>query len=398
MRKSASYKCDFDVCFGASAEGRSGDICNACRTCIKNYRNNRNMTFPKTLDSNENKGVRRPSLQQSSVFDSSEVTEDYNESQLLHNSFTAPISPRKRREREESPAPVRAILRPWNDNSSNTCEVIHEGSNTSRVQQPNSSICKTNIRVVPVPPLVLDGPPLKFLGRYLPNDIVMKILTYLTEADIIMITFHFLIPGVQNAQNKTCAQLQNEKCKNENLQSVQPLGPLTQPQKLMLQKLITNRENNLDEDGCIVVPRVGSGGKARRYLHIPKTQIKSGDATKRTMNKRSKIIEKVEKVCSTPAGTSLTASGSDVHAQRVNTIKRDKEGYAAAAEEAGLKIVARFRKDTVLSLRSIMTLKLWRLLKRVFCNEVGFDVFGSTGSMIQEQRKMEFEYECGTVT
>ena len=105
----------------------------------------------------------------------------------------------------------------------------------------------------------------------------------------------------------------------------------------------------------------------------------------------------MEQVCSTPAGATLSASESDVHAQRVNTIKRDKEGYAAAAKEAGLKIVARFNKDTVLSPRSIMILKLWRLLKRVFCNEVGLDVFGSTDSMIQEQRKMEFEYECGTV-
>ena len=57
----------------------------------------------------------------------------------------------------------------------------------------------------------------------------------------------------------------------------------------------------------------------------------------------------------------------------------------AAAEEAGLKTVACVKQDTVLSL---MTLKLWRLLKRVFYNEIGWDVFGSTDSMIQEQRKM----------
>ena len=130
-----------------SAEGRLGYICNGCRSCFKTYRNNRNLTFPKTLGSKENKGVGRPSLQKSSVFDSSEVTEDYNKSQLLHNSFAALISPRKRREREESPASVRAILCPRNDNSSNSCD----GSSTSRVQQQNSSICKTNIRVVPPP-------------------------------------------------------------------------------------------------------------------------------------------------------------------------------------------------------------------------------------------------------
>ena len=37
-------------------------------------------------------------------------------------------------------------------------------------------------------------------------------------------------------------------------------------------------------------------------------------------------------------------------------------------------------------------------MKKVFCNEVGRDVFGSTDSMLQEQRKTESEYECGTVT
>ena len=56
------------------------------------------------------------------------------------------------------------------------------------------------------------------------------------------------------------------------------------------------------------IPRAGLVGKARRYLHITKTQIKSGEATKRIINKRSKIIQKVEKVCSTPSGTSLSAS------------------------------------------------------------------------------------------
>ena len=122
------------------------------------------------------------------------MTEDYNESQLQKR-FAAPISPRKRREREESPASVRAILRPRNDNSSNS----REGSSTSRVQQPLSSICQPNIRVVPLP--APDWPPLKFLGPFFPNDIVTKILTYLTEADIFMVTFHYLIPRLQKAHD-----------------------------------------------------------------------------------------------------------------------------------------------------------------------------------------------------
>ncbi|XP_072044374.1 uncharacterized protein [Amphiura filiformis] len=45
-----------------------------------------------------------------------------------------------------------------------------------------------------------------------------------------------------------------------------------------------------------------------------------------------------------------------------------------------------------------MTLRMWRLLKRVFRDEVGWDVFGSLDKMQKEQRRMEFQYECGTVT
>ena len=89
---------------------------------------------------------------------------------------------------------------------------------------------------------------------------------------------------------------------------------------------------------------------------------------------------------------------SNVHQQRVNNIGRDLVGYAAAAEEAGLKIVTRFSMDTVVSLRSVMTLRMWRLLKRVFSNETGWDVFGSVDNLQKETKKIELQYECGTVT
>ncbi len=168
----------------------------------------------------------------------------------------------------------------------------------------------------------------------------------------------------------------------------------------MLGRLITNRENNTDDTNCIVIPHVGSGGKSRQFLKILKIQTNCRDVGKRTKNRRSQVIETVERLLSTlkKSDDSAASSSSGIHHQRVNTIARDLVGYAAAAEEAGLKIVTRFNKETVLSLRSVVTLRMWRVLKRVFTDEVGWDVFGSVENKQKELRKMEFEYECGTVT
>ena len=104
-------------------------------------------------------------------------------------------------------------------------------------------------------------------------------------------------------------------------------------------------------------------------------------------------MEKIEQMMSTSKDKI-----SGIHPQRVNNIRRDKDGYAAAAEEAGLKIITKLSRETVLSLRSVMTLRMWRVLKRVFTDEVGWDIFGSVGELQLELKKIEFEYECGTVT
>ena len=64
----------------------------------------------------------------------------------------------------------------------------------------------------------------------------------------------------------------------------------------------------------------------------------------------------------------------------------------------GLKIVTKFKKDTVLSLCSMMTLRMWSVLKRLFSSEVGWDVFGSVDDMNKELKQMEFQYKCWTFT
>ena len=62
------------------------------------------------------------------------------------------------------------------------------------------------------------------------------------NSDAIMLTMNFIIPD------------QNQKLRS--LLDISEHGALTQPQKAMLQRLIHNRENNLDKDGCLVIPRL----------------------------------------------------------------------------------------------------------------------------------------------
>ena len=264
---------------------------------------------------------------------------------------TPPSSPNRKRQRDED-EPARLSRQRIPDGQSSSC---------SRISQ----------NVTPV----------NFLGHMLPTAVVEHIISFLPRDDILTITMHILVPYLQK-------EMSEKDDRFHNFLNVPATGPLTRVQKTMMQNLIANRENNKDEDECIVIPQT-TGGKPKRFLRIPKVQKNSKDSVKRTRNQRSQYVEKVEKAI---------AMSDGLHSQRVNNISRDKVGYAAAAEEAGLKVVTRFSRETVLSLRAIMTLKMWRTLKRVFTAEVGWDVFGSVGELEKDLKKMEFAYDCGTVT
>ena len=300
-----------------------------------------------------------------------------------NNKSHVPLSPRKR-SREGSPADTARVSRHRNsaDEDDN-----RERSTSSKVHAKSKNF--------PIPD---NGTLISFLGHKLPVTVIAKIMEKLPPDDFVNVTFHVLLPSYQSTLKEMQTQIRHERSKLENLKNVPPQGPLTQPQKVMLRSLITNRENNTDENDCIIIPNVGSGGKAKYFLKVPKIQTQSSNAVKRTKNRRSQLIEKVEKIVSTPSTGTSNEENSDLHHQRVNNITRDMVGYAAAAEEAGLKIVTKFKNDTVLSLRSVMTLRMWRVLKRVFSSEVGWDVFGSVDDMKKELKQMEFQYECGTFT
>ena len=188
-----------------------------------------------------------------------------------------------------------------------------------------------------------------------------------------------------------------EKTASEN-SKISSQGPLTQSQKKTLQQLIVNRRNNLDSDGCIVIPHVGSGGKGLRFMEVPTTQVPSDKASTKTQNKRSKLVEKLYKVIAAIKGSGKEEIEKTVHSQRVNDIRRNIDEYTVAAKEAGIKVMCVFKRETVLGLKSVMTLTMWRMLKRVFKAEIGQDLFGSETRLRDELQTMEYTYECGTVT
>ena len=61
---------------------------------------------------------------------------------------------------------------------------------------------------------------------------------------------------------------------------------------------------------------------------------------------------------------------SNVHALMVITIKRNINSYVQADDEAGLRVVSKLRRDTIMALKAVMTLKMWRMLKRTFKTEI----------------------------
>ena len=284
--------------------------------------------------------------------------------------------------------------------------------------KPEDQALKRQLPVVPQMPLVPpEAPQIKkrklkeqtkpsklttFLGNKLPQTIVDKILGFCTAEDIV---------NLGKCENRSDQLYEMnlvkrlKKCEKERDEMRRKLDipinwPLTQSQKELLSKLIRNRQSNLDSDGLIVVNHLR--GKPTKFLEVPSTQQNSSAAASSTKVRRAKLIERLTNVLSKVSGNKLslnsqpTTNDADVHTQMVTLIKRNKDTYAKAAEDAGLKIVGRFRKETVLALRSAMTQTMWRMIRRTLNTEIGRDVFMTEDNLKHEIQDMEFEYECGT--
>lgn len=432
FRRSDPYDDQLEGCFGAEAENRKGWLCGTCKNKVAiEYKNNPDITFEHLVDSEGQHGVyghrkpgfkKRPALatlsQNSTPAAKQRVHVDHQYSSC--SSFQSPVtctntaSTSKLSGSKETPARRVSLIKPrvLNVHNENVEPWLHDhlddDQNLSRKRPPDEIHVRTHsakkIKQCPKPP----PPSSTFLGKNLPHSVIQKILTFCSAEDVVNLS---LCEDSDLSFVKLCMTDLASRLKKSNLEleklnrkvDVPIGGPLTQPQKELLSKLIRNRQNNLDKDGLLVINH--RHGKPSKFLEVPSTQESSASAAASTKVRRAKLIERLTNILSKVKGNPLSSTNSvnpthdkcdDVHSQVVTLMKRNKDLYAKAAEEAGIKIVARFKRETVLALRSVMTQTMWRMIRRTFKSEAGRDVFMSEDDLKEQMQDMQFEYECGT--
>ncbi len=93
----------------------------------------------------------------------------------------------------------------------------------------------------------------------------------------------------------------------------------------------------------------GINGQPIHVAKVPIPRIGSSTASPSTRKSRARLIETIRDVVSSKNTITSTSSAShhldhnsDVHAQLVHEIKRDKQGFQQCAAEAGINISRRF--------------------------------------------------------
>ena len=107
----------------------------------------------------------------------------------------------------------------------------------------------------------------------------------------------------------------------------------------------------------------------------------------------------VEKVIHTSAAATLkdpSETTKAVNSQRSALMKRDKENFSRCAEEAGLKICAKFTVEQAASLKKEMPWGLWRVVKRALCDITGQDVIGTEKDLRTFLDREHLNFECGS--
>ena len=419
-RKSTPYESDFQCCFGPGAENRSGWLCPTCRDAVATqYRKDGGKTFYDLLDSKGATGFHGHSKHGTSKL-----------TRPLKNVINTPrCLPAGHDHSYHTPSPIStshptsAILSTHRLSTPTPCLNSTTSSDTQANldQTPIHARCNDGFRSITSRKRLMPTTPNEngtsgnkrmftleeiyfFHTRPVPKDVVNKILGYCNKEDIVNIKLaspSFRLNDI--LFEELSSRYDNIKTQHDSMSrktTIPSKGPLTQPQKELLSQLIRNRQQNLDKDGLLVVGH--RHGKPTKLLEVPNTQQGSSTAAPSTKVRRSKLIEKVTSVLSMVSGKALppkstvTDENIDIHSQRVSVIKRNKSAYADAAKEAGLNVVGRFTKETVLALRAAMTQTMWRMIRKTLRVESGHDVLMKEGQLKEEIRDMEYEYECGT--
>ena len=232
------------------------------------------------------------------------------------------------------------------------------------------------------------GEKVNFFGHAVPITFLEFRTPFLDITDTVS-----LLTAQQNYFQLEQLQEIEQKSELQKIIDIDESVPLTAKQRDLLRAMIYNKQKLSEDKDIFFVDN--NRARSIQLAVIPQTEARSATASSYTLRKRAKLLEKLTKLLSTTKTATPTKQRNDVHCQQVALVKRNLSEFAYVAKDAGLNVIATFRRETVFALRSIMPFNLWRLLKKTFKIESGIDVFGTINTLKDELEEMSFEYECG---
>lgn len=136
-------------------------------------------------------------------------------------------------------------------------------------------------------------------------------------------------------------------------------------------------------------------GPPVKLQKVTDARVDSKDASNKTLRNRAKEHECFERraSCST---TNAAHVDDNLTIQRATQMKRDRDGYAKALQAAKFIVHAKFSRKTVLAMKALMPMTLFKKVKRLFLDEVGFNNMGTEKELYSEMKRLQYEYEGAT--
>ena len=186
-------------------------------------------------------------------------------------------------------------------------------------------------------------------------------------------------------------QLASSEAQLQQILSVSKDGPITSTEERALRSIVLHKLNH-SPDGLLHVQ--GERGRSKVFMPVTIAEVGSRNASKRALQQRSAAVEKVIELSSSPH-----AGHADVTAQQVSLIGRNPGGFAAAANQAGMKILGKVQltPQALAAIKAELPTTMMYMLKRLFHSELGVDIFGPLDKLGRTLEPFKFTYECGTV-
>ena len=157
----------------------------------------------------------------------------------------------------------------------------------------------------------------------------------------------FLLSEIEKAKeatNRLEGDLSNTRKELESLRSVEDHMALTSNQESLFRQLTKHNEAN-SPSGLLTAynPR----GRPKDLVCVRKAEIGSSEASASTVQARSQIAEKSASVSTSSSCSNTAKEKTDRIAQKTSLLNRRKDEYVEAVQNAGVKLLAKFSKETV---------------------------------------------------